>query len=42
MRKLEDYVKTYKILDKKFCNQIRKELKNVTWSQHLFYNDKGE
>jgi predicted 2-oxoglutarate/Fe(II)-dependent dioxygenase YbiX len=42
MRKLEDYVKTYKILDKKFCNQIRKELKSVNWSQHLFYNDKGE
>lgn len=38
MNKLEEYIKIYKVLDIKFCNKIRKELKNAEWVQHEFYN----
>ena len=38
MNKLEDYIKVYPWLDKKICNQIRKEIKEAAWEKHEFYN----
>jgi predicted 2-oxoglutarate/Fe(II)-dependent dioxygenase YbiX len=38
MNNLEDYIKIYQVLDKEFCEKIRKELKNISWTQHAFYD----
>jgi predicted 2-oxoglutarate/Fe(II)-dependent dioxygenase YbiX len=38
MYNLEDYIKIYQVLDKDFCNKIRKELQQVKWNQHNFHN----
>lgn len=36
---LEDYVKVYRCLNKEFCEQILKELKDANdWRKHTFYN----
>jgi hypothetical protein len=40
MNNLKNYIKVYPWLDKKLCNQIRNELKKVTWQKHYFYNAK--
>jgi predicted 2-oxoglutarate/Fe(II)-dependent dioxygenase YbiX len=39
MDKLTDYIKVYTWLDKELCDQIRKELDEATWQQHIFYAD---
>jgi len=37
MKSLNDYVKVYSFLDKKFCNKIRLEINKVkNWEQHKF------
>ena len=41
-KNVEDYIKIYPTLDKEFCEQIRSELKQVNWEQHLFYNGEGQ
>ena len=41
-KNLEDYIKIYPTLDKKFCDKIRSELEEVSWKQHVFYNANGE
>jgi predicted 2-oxoglutarate/Fe(II)-dependent dioxygenase YbiX len=41
-KNLEDYISTYPVLDKNFCEQIILELDNVSWKQHEFYNLDGE
>ena len=41
MDKLTDYIKVYPWLDKELCNQIRKEIDEATWQQHVFYNADG-
>ena len=38
MRSVEDYVKIYQVLTQEFCDKIRKELEDVKWKQHEFYN----
>jgi predicted 2-oxoglutarate/Fe(II)-dependent dioxygenase YbiX len=39
MKNLENFVKVYNFLDKKFCNKIRLELnKTANWEKHKFYN----
>ena len=38
MTNLEDYIKIYPKLDKKYCDQIISELENAKWQQHTFYN----
>jgi predicted 2-oxoglutarate/Fe(II)-dependent dioxygenase YbiX len=38
MHNLEDYIKIYPALDKKFCEKIRSELEEVSWNQHNFYD----
>jgi len=38
MTNLENYIKIYPKLDKKYCDQIISELENVKWQQHTFYN----
>jgi predicted 2-oxoglutarate/Fe(II)-dependent dioxygenase YbiX len=42
MDKLTDYIKIYPWLDKELCNQIRKEIDEATWKQHVFYNADGK
>lgn len=42
MHNLEDYIKIYNWLDKDFCNQIRSELDEADWTQHVFYSNNGE
>jgi hypothetical protein len=42
MINLEDYIKIYPKLDKPFCEQIRSELEEASWKQHVFYNGNGE
>ena len=42
MNNLEDYIKIYPKLDKPFCEQIRSELEEANWKQHVFYNANGE
>ena len=41
-KKLEDYIKIYRWLDIELCEKIRKELEEVSWKQHVFYNAAGE
>ena len=37
--KLTDYIKIYNnILDKKECKSAVKNLKNINWQEHTFYN----
>jgi predicted 2-oxoglutarate/Fe(II)-dependent dioxygenase YbiX len=38
MNNLEDYIKIYQVLDKNFCEEVRKELNTANWKQHTFYN----
>ena len=42
MHNLEDYIKIYRWLDIDLCERIRKELEEVSWKQHVFYNANGE
>ena len=42
MDKLTDYIKVYHWLDKELCDQIRKEIDEATWKQHVFYNADGK
>jgi len=42
MNKLTDYIKVYHWLDKELCDQIRKEIDEATWKQHVFYNADGK
>ena len=42
MDKLTDYIKVYPWLDKELCDQIRKEIEEATWEQHVFYNSDGK
>ena len=35
---LEAYIKTYKMLDEETCKQTIKEIEEIHWSQHTFYN----
>jgi predicted 2-oxoglutarate/Fe(II)-dependent dioxygenase YbiX len=42
MDKLTDYIKVYPWLDKELCDQIRKEIEEATWKQHVFYNAEGK
>jgi predicted 2-oxoglutarate/Fe(II)-dependent dioxygenase YbiX len=42
MDKLTDYIKVYSWLDKELCDQIRKEIDEATWKQHVFYNAEGK
>ena len=37
-RNLEAYIKTYKMLDEETCKQTIKEIEEIHWSQHTFYN----
>ena len=37
-RNLESYIKTYKMLDEETCKQTIKEIEEIHWSQHTFYN----
>ena len=37
-KNVEDYVKIYPALEKEFCEKIQEELKNISWTQHAFYN----
>jgi len=38
MHNIEDFVKTYTVLDKEFCEKIRGELNTANWRQHTFYD----
>ena len=42
MDKLTDYIKVYPWLDKELCDQVRKEIDEATWKQHVFYNADGK
>ena len=37
-KNLEAYIKTYKMLDEETCKQTVKEIEEIHWSQHTFYN----
>jgi predicted 2-oxoglutarate/Fe(II)-dependent dioxygenase YbiX len=37
-KNLEAYIKTYKMLDEETCKQTIKEIEEIHWSQHTFYN----
>ena len=37
-KKLEFYIKSYKSIDKKTCKKIVKEIKNIDWLKHTFYD----
>jgi predicted 2-oxoglutarate/Fe(II)-dependent dioxygenase YbiX len=40
-KNLENYVKKYSnFLDKKFCNETIKQIKNLKWEEHKFYDSK--
>jgi len=40
-KNLENYVKKYSnFLDKKFCNETIKQIKNLKWKEHRFYDSK--
>jgi len=38
MKLVEDYVKIYPAINKKMCNTILKEITDINWQQHKFYN----
>jgi hypothetical protein len=37
-KNLGAYIKTYKMLDEETCKQTIKEIEEIHWSQHTFYN----
>ena len=41
-KNLNYYVKTYPSIDKKTCKKIVKDIKNIDWQKHNFYDPVGE